>query len=535
MNNHSLSPFKPSPFFYLNISQFLSNLNDNLYKYLLIFSVIDVEGAKSAPFVLAASGIIFILPFLFLSFYAGVLADRFSKRNIIVITKIIEVFTVTLLLFSFLYENILMRYIGLFILAFEEAIISPSKYSIIPELVDKDQITEANGYLVSFTYIGMMLGAFLASILTQVTGHNYVLASLACILTALCGLLAALKIPTTAAYAPTAKCSVFFFKDIFYTMKRASNTPYLLPSMMGSALFLFLAAYSQANIISYSISCLHLSDVAGGYYSFITTIGVSIGGIVAGKISGPRVALGLVPLAALGMAICFWMFDCTVGLPNATAINAIITGIFAGLYLVPLDSYVQAMSSNDIRGQNVATSNFFGWLSVLVASFLFYYMSHKLSLSPQVGFELMSVVSVILLVIFALKFTFPMLRLASTVLRSMGMFTIKEMDKVPKNGAAVIVVKRWGEAFYLLSHRRRIVQLAASYHTLSWRKRTRYEHLKIATSEKLSELLDQKKLCCYILGDVDEDQKILQQIKERGVPLFSISLESHILTISNQA
>jgi acyl-[acyl-carrier-protein]-phospholipid O-acyltransferase/long-chain-fatty-acid--[acyl-carrier-protein] ligase len=401
------SVFKTPSFFYLNISQFLSSFKDNFYKYLLIYSVIDVEGLSFGPFVLAASGIIFITPFILFSYYSGCLADRYSKRNLIVITKIIELFTVCLLFLSFLMQSELLRYVGLFILATEEAIISPSKYGIIPELVSKDQITEANGYLVSFSYTGMMLGALIASFLTQYTGHNYLFSSTTCIVTAAIALAAAIKIPRTPAYAIPSKIKIFFLGDIIRTVKNAAATPYLVLCMLGSAFFLFLAAFSQANIIPYSIYSLQMSEVSGGYFAFITTIGVCIGGIAAGQISGPRVALGLVPLAVLGMAICFFLFHFTVGMPLLTGINSLVIGIFAGLYLVPQDAYVQAASSNEVRGKNVATTNFFGWCSVLVASFAFYFMRHVADLSPQICFDLLGLLCLIALFFFTVHLLFP--------------------------------------------------------------------------------------------------------------------------------
>src|SRR5208282_5493431 len=98
-----------------------------------------------------------------------------------------------------------------------------------------------------------------------------------------------------------------------------------------------------------------------GYFVLITAVGVSIGGIAAGKISGPRVALGLIPLAALGMSLCFFLFDFTVGKIYTTIANALFIGIFGGMFIVPEDSYVQAASPPERRGQNVATTNFLSW------------------------------------------------------------------------------------------------------------------------------------------------------------------------------
>jgi acyl-[acyl-carrier-protein]-phospholipid O-acyltransferase / long-chain-fatty-acid--[acyl-carrier-protein] ligase len=78
-------------FYLLNATQFLGALNDNIFKLLVIYLFIYVKGAASAPTILSLAGAIFVIPFLLFSSGAGVLADKISKRTIIVITKVLEV------------------------------------------------------------------------------------------------------------------------------------------------------------------------------------------------------------------------------------------------------------------------------------------------------------------------------------------------------------------------------------------------------------------------------------------------------------
>src|SRR5271170_8016094 len=77
-------------FYLLNATQFLGALNDNVFKLLVIYLMINVKGATAAPAILSLAGAIFVIPFLLFSSGAGVLADKISKRTIIVITKVIE-------------------------------------------------------------------------------------------------------------------------------------------------------------------------------------------------------------------------------------------------------------------------------------------------------------------------------------------------------------------------------------------------------------------------------------------------------------
>ncbi|MEN9654379.1 MAG: hypothetical protein RL235_491, partial [Chlamydiota bacterium] len=78
-------------FYLLNATQFLGALNDNIFKLLVIYLLIHVKGAASANTILSLAGAIFVIPFLLFSSGAGVLADKLSKRSIIVFTKVLEV------------------------------------------------------------------------------------------------------------------------------------------------------------------------------------------------------------------------------------------------------------------------------------------------------------------------------------------------------------------------------------------------------------------------------------------------------------
>src|SRR2546421_247476 len=100
-----------SSFTYLNITQFLGVMNDHIYKLLLVYFLIDLQGIGNSPAILATTGAVFVLPFLFFSSWAGTLADRFSKRNIIIITKALELMIMLGGLVAFIYQNIWGSYV----------------------------------------------------------------------------------------------------------------------------------------------------------------------------------------------------------------------------------------------------------------------------------------------------------------------------------------------------------------------------------------------------------------------------------------
>ena len=169
---------KLSSFTYLNITQFLGALNDNIYKLLIVYFLIQLDGIEHSHWILASTGAVFVLPFLLFSASSGTLADRFSKRNIIVLTKVLELVTMLAAVFTFYFETQIGCYCVLFLLATQSAIFGPSKYGIVPELVSTDKISKANGIMTSFTFLAIILGTFLASFILDVTGRHFIVASL---------------------------------------------------------------------------------------------------------------------------------------------------------------------------------------------------------------------------------------------------------------------------------------------------------------------------------------------------------------------
>jgi acyl-[acyl-carrier-protein]-phospholipid O-acyltransferase/long-chain-fatty-acid--[acyl-carrier-protein] ligase len=145
-------------FYLLNATQFLGALNDNIFKLLVIYLLIYVKGPTEANTVLSLAGAIFVIPFLLFSSGAGVLADKISKRTIIVFTKVLEVAIMLYGICAISFEWEFGTYAALFLLATQAAIFGPSKYGIIPELVEEKKVSKANGSITSFTYLAIISG-----------------------------------------------------------------------------------------------------------------------------------------------------------------------------------------------------------------------------------------------------------------------------------------------------------------------------------------------------------------------------------------
>jgi len=201
-------------FWWFNGVQYLGALNDNFFKLLLIGFVISVSGTESASKVSAFAMAFFVVPFLLFSAFAGSCADRFSKNRIIVWAKAVEAMVMVLGMAGFVLESPAVLYAALFLMATQSAFFGPSKYGIIPELVDRGKLSAANGWIEALTYLAIISGALLAPLVLDVTNKSYFIGSIVCIGIGVAGLLASLKIERTEV-GIASKSSMFFWVDIY--------------------------------------------------------------------------------------------------------------------------------------------------------------------------------------------------------------------------------------------------------------------------------------------------------------------------------
>jgi acyl-[acyl-carrier-protein]-phospholipid O-acyltransferase/long-chain-fatty-acid--[acyl-carrier-protein] ligase len=393
-----------SSFTYLNITQFLGAMNDNIYKLLIVFFFIQLEGIENSHIILSTAGATFVLPFLLFASSAGILADRYSKRTIIFLTKLLELVIMILGFIAFSYASKWGSYCILFLMATQSAFFSPSKYGILPELLPSDKISRANGLMTSFTYLAVILGTFLASFLLDITQRDFLLASSFCILISLIGLFTSFCIEHTPPSGSCKRLNARILTEIYKTLQILKQEPSLLAAVLGSAYFLFLAAFIQLNIIPFAVQSLHLTDVQGGYLFLLTAIGIGTGSIVAGKISGKSVELALVPLAGIGLTITLYMLDLFSDNLAFSIPLVIILGLLGGIYLIPLDSYIQIASPKQYIGQAIAANTFLSFFGVLCASGLLYLLTAVFDINADKGFTVVGTLTLAVTIISAYQF-----------------------------------------------------------------------------------------------------------------------------------
>jgi acyl-[acyl-carrier-protein]-phospholipid O-acyltransferase / long-chain-fatty-acid--[acyl-carrier-protein] ligase len=381
-------------FKWFNATQFMGAMNDNILKLLIIFSLINSRGSEKAGIVTAAVGAAFVLPFLIFSAPAGCLADRFRKSQVIVAVKIMEVIVTALAVaaFAFGWDNSL--YLIIFLMAAHSAFFAPAKYGVIPELSGPGQLSRTNGLVESFTFLAIIFGTALASVLPQLASGRYWVASIACLLVALAGLWAAWQMPTTQLADPGRKISLLP-AELYRTTKLIRKQPRLTLAVIGLAYFWFVAAFAQLNLIGYGIQHLGLTQEQSGYLFLAAAFGIGIGSLLAARISGQSVELGLVPVGAFGLVLAQLLL--LTAPANLAIITAVIMlfGISAGFFSLPFQTYIQFGAEASMRGEVLAVSSFTNWIGILLASAATFLVSATFKLSAAQGFAVIGVLTLV--------------------------------------------------------------------------------------------------------------------------------------------
>ncbi len=423
----------------MNVAQFCGALNDNMFKLLAVLYLIHTCGAESAAKSSAVAAAIFVVPFLLFSAAAGRLADTYSKRDVLVVCKAMELVAMVGAVLSFFFHYEPGLYLVLFLIGTHSALFSPSKYGIVPELVDREQLSRANGILVMATFLAVILGSAASPMLIAMTGANYPLAQSVCVLVAAAGLIATLMVKRTPPAGSAKKMSVLFVRDIWRTMRSIKHDRYLTQAVYASAYFTMLGAYMQLNMIPYGIQHLGLDEQKSGYLFFVVALGIAMGALLSGKLSGRNIEFGIVPLGAVVLTVAAVLLKFLAPWLWVIVPTVFAAGIGAGLFIVPVDSFVQAQAPHKQRGEILAASSFLSWAGVLIASGLVM-LTAKMGWSAATGFLLMGGLTFILAAFTFLVLPDFLLRFVLLVLTRVA-YRIRVIgnEKLPTDGPAVLV------------------------------------------------------------------------------------------------
>ena len=364
-------------------TQFLGAFNDNLFKIVVSMLAVHMVAAARAGRELSIVSAVFILPFLLFSGYAGQLADAYSKRTVLVVSKSLEIVAAGLGLVAFAFGHLQLTYAVLFLIALQATFFSPAKYGILPEILPDRDLSRANGVLEMSTFVAIVLGTAVGGYLFEAWHDHLWVIGLLVVAVAVVGTLSSFRIPHVPAAAPTKRIDKNPWREIFSGISTLRRDRVLWLTVVGVSYFWFLGSLLQLVVILFGTAVMGLSDTWVGVLTTFAAIGIGVGSLAAGRLSGDKVELGLAPIGAIGMGV-FAIALARSGHSFAlAAVNLTLVGFFGGLFAVPLNALMQQRSGGDEKGRVMATNNFLNTVAIMIASAALSILSDRLQLSPD--------------------------------------------------------------------------------------------------------------------------------------------------------
>jgi MFS transporter, DHA3 family, macrolide efflux protein len=333
--------------FLLLQGEFVSVMGDMIYEIALGFWVLAFTGSPALMGILMATS---LLPGVLIAPFAGVLVDRSSRKKLMILMDLIRGFTIILVAFAAL-MGILQLWMVLLagiILGMGGAFFGPAAMSILPQMVPKEKITNANSLFGVANTGADILGNSLGGILYVLIGAPlmFLLNGISFIISGISIKFA--KIPKNRESRIT---SENFVSDIKESLSFVRKMKGLLYIMVMFSIFSFLEHIAVILLIPLFQFTPGLGAAKYGIAIASFTMGLFIGMIVLSAWNvhpGKRTALMLASLTVSN--ICLILFALTTQF-YLMAVLLFIAGLAESVVNVFILSSIQTVVPDDMMGK----------------------------------------------------------------------------------------------------------------------------------------------------------------------------------------
>ncbi len=374
MNNPTHHPSR-SPLRGLLIAQFFGAFNDNAWKLMVALLAIrqlasqmeagpEFEAASQAQTTLTF--VVFTLPLMLVSIVSGVFSDRFSKRSVIVVMKVVEVALMALGTWA-LYRNPsggLLPLIVLAGMAVQSALFSPAKYGILPELLPHERLAVGNGQLELWTFLAIIGGTGTGGLLLQTSGASPWLAGAVLLVFSIVGVAASLMVPAV----PRARGGAGLRSTLQGAWQAVHADRALQLGIAGNVGYWTIASLVGQDVLVYAKAVLGLSDSLSGLPLATFGIGIGLGSVLAGRLSHAKVEVGQIPLGMTGLLLGLLLMGMLSPGLTGTLLGMGWLGFSSGFVVVPINALIQWRAPQDRRGAVIAFGNVFVFGGVVAGS-----------------------------------------------------------------------------------------------------------------------------------------------------------------------
>ena len=360
-------------------AQFLGAANDNILKGVLSYMLVrGIWSGQLGSGGQAVALLLFTLPFIFLSGYAGKYCDRHSKKHVSVLMKVYEIPIVAIAMLGFWTGSLWLTMLALVLLAAQSAVFGPAKYGMIPELVDREELSPTTGFLNMFTNMAIIMGGLAAGLMsdryappagTSIDPLPW-LPGMCMIGIACAGLASILFLPSLHPGDSKVRYDWNPLSTYLVSLKQMAQTP-LLMVLFAWSFFYLLVGMALLILPEYTI-VLSITDTRASFLLGFMAVGIGLGSVSAGLISGRRIRPELVIVGGCGLAISFLLLGLVSPTYGNVSVFISMAGFFAGFYLIPLQALMQDLAPENARGRYLGTSNGMNFAFLGLGSIMFW-------------------------------------------------------------------------------------------------------------------------------------------------------------------
>ncbi|MCL4789156.1 MAG: MFS transporter [Verrucomicrobia bacterium] len=463
-------------FWFLFATQFQGAFSDNLYKFLVTYLIIGLAlSTEQRDQLVPVVGALFALPFILFSIHGGYLADRFSKRSVAIGVKVAEVLIMCVATLGLWLNSVPLMLTVIFLMSTQSAYFGPTKYGLLPELLPEKQLSWGNGVIGLGTFLSIIAGTVAAGFLSDTLGANQawsgaVLIGLACL-----GTLTSTGISRLPAANPAKPFQANPLLGLSAQIRVIRGDRVLTMAVLGSTFLWFLGALFQPTIIFYGKDILDLSDMENSYLQATLAVGIAVGSVTAGYLSGKKIEYGLIPLGATGLSVfgvalawppaltpvtrllgtvfhapAAWLSggratatDLFPAMPTGfseVALGLFLLGCSCGFYFVPINALIQHRPHPGNKGSVIAASAMLSWLGILAAQAVYFGLVPLLRLTPPQVFLVAAGLTLVGAIYAYCLLPAALLRFVLWLLtRTVYRIRVEGRDNIPGKGGALFV------------------------------------------------------------------------------------------------
>jgi acyl-[acyl-carrier-protein]-phospholipid O-acyltransferase / long-chain-fatty-acid--[acyl-carrier-protein] ligase len=382
-------------FWMLIATQFQGALNENGLKQLIGFIVLAMGLQRDEQdWLVLVLGALFAIPFILFSMVGGFLADRYSKRTVTIATKVFEAGVMLLAIAGLAQQNLRIEFAAVFLVSTQAALFGPSKYGLLPEVLPNARLSWGNGIIELGTFLGIIAGTVIAGVTATKFRSHQEWSGLVFLGLSVLGLVCSLGVTRVHAAAPAKKFIANPLADLLAQRRVIGPDRVLKLAILGNTYFWFLATLLTANISFYGKYVLQIppdDDATLALLQVAIAVGIGVGSVAAGYLSGGKVEYGLIPLGSIGLTV-FGILLSLPGLSFGQVLGLLaVLGFSAGFAAVPINALIQHRPDEKDKGGVIAAANWISWIGIGAATGVYYAFQHYLQLGPSAIFLVASV------------------------------------------------------------------------------------------------------------------------------------------------